>query len=78
MKKINADQIHEDEKTDKLIQHLAESSNTQANIVTEAMADVLIKQGRIEQAVEMYEKLSLNYPAKSAYFAAKIESLKPV
>jgi hypothetical protein len=78
MKKIHADHIQEDEKTDKIIQHLAESSNAEANIVTEAMADVLVKQGKTEQAVEMYGKLSLNYPSKSAYFAAKIESLKSI
>ena len=46
--------------------------------VPKAMAEVLVKQDKLEQAIEMYEKLSLNYPAKSAYFAAKIKSLKSV
>jgi hypothetical protein len=36
----------------------------------------LIKQNKQEKAIEMYEKLSLMNPSKSAYFAAKIESLK--
>ena len=79
MKKIHTGQLPGgDEQTDQMIQNLAEGSNTTTNVITEAMAEVLVKQNKIEQAIEMYEKLSLNYPAKSAYFAAKIESLKPV
>ena len=79
MKKIHPHQLTEsDEQTDKIIQHIAEGSNTNTHVVTEAMAEVLVKQDKLEQAIEMYEKLSLNYPAKSAYFAARIESLKSV
>jgi hypothetical protein len=78
MKKLHTQLPEGDEQTDKIIQHIAETSNTHTNIVTEAMAEVLVKQDKLEQAIEMYEKLSLNYPAKSAYFAAKIKSLKPV
>ena len=78
LKKIHAQVPEVDEQTDKMIQYIAETSNTNTNIVTEAMAEVLVKQDKIAQALEMYEKLSLNYPAKSAYFAAKIESLKSV
>ena len=76
MKKIHAQLPETDEQTDKIIQHIAESSNINTDVVTEAMAEVLVKQNKIEQAIEMYEKLSLNYPAKRAYFAAKIKSLK--
>ena len=54
----------------------AEASNQEKDVLTEAMAEVLVQQGRIGKAVEVYEKLSLNYPAKSAYFAAKINELK--
>jgi hypothetical protein len=78
MKKLHSQLPDPDEQTDKIIQHIAESSNTNTNVVTEAMAEVLVKQDKIQNAIEMYEKLSLNYPAKSAYFAAKIKSLKPV
>ncbi len=66
-----------DEYTDKRIQNIAETSNKNAEITTEAMAEVLIRQDKTDKAIEMYRKLSLNYPAKSAYFAAKIQSLKP-
>jgi hypothetical protein len=77
MKKIHAQKIElEDPQTDKKIQGIAETSNVETEVVTEAMADVLIKQDKIEKAIEMYEKLSLNNPTKSAYFAAKIERLK--
>ena len=40
------------------------------------MAEVFIQQGKIEKAHDIYKKLSLLNPAKSAYFAAKIELLK--
>lgn len=44
--------------------------------VTETMARLMEKQGRTEKAVEIYEKLSLKYPDKKAYFASCIEKLK--
>lgn len=79
MKKINAEKPTEsDEQTEKVIQHIAESSNANINFVTEAMAEVLLKQGKTAQAIDMYQKLSLNYPNRSAYFASKINSLKSV
>ena len=77
MKKIHGLQpVTQDPQTDMKIQGIAEFSNVEADVVTEAMADVLVKQDKIEKAIELYEKLSLNNPSKSAYFAAKIESLK--
>jgi len=45
-------------------------------VVTEAMAEVLLKQGMREKAAEVYRKLSLLNPDKSSYFATKIEQLK--
>jgi len=58
------------------IQTLAEKSNKEDEVITEAMADVLVQQGRIAKAVEVYKKLSLLNPSKSTYFAAKIDQLK--
>ena len=58
------------------IQTLAEKSNTAGEILTESMAEVLAKQGKTGRALELYQKLSLLDPSKSAYFAAKIEHLK--
>ena len=62
--------------SDIAIQALAAKSNKEGEIVTEAMADVLIQQGKARKAIEVYKKLSLLNPSKSAFFAAKIEQLK--
>jgi hypothetical protein len=43
--------------------------------VTEAMADIWIKQGNINKAKEVLHKLSLLDPSKSAYFANRIKEL---
>jgi hypothetical protein len=62
--------------TDINIQILADASNIEANVVTEAMANILIQQGSIKKAIEVLEKLSLLNPGKTAYFAAQINQLK--
>ncbi len=61
---------------DVTIQTLAEKSNTEAEVLTESMAEVFERQGKIAKATEVYQKLSLLNPAKNAYFAAKIDNLK--
>lgn len=43
---------------------------------TESMAEVLMSQGKTEQARDVYKKLSLLYPEKSTYFASKIDLLQ--
>lgn len=58
------------------VQAMAEKSNTENEIVTEAMAEVFAQQGKAAKAAEVYQKLSLLNPGKSAYFAAQIEKLK--
>lgn len=60
------------------IQKFAETSNTVREVVTEAMAAVLEKQGKNEKAIELYKKLSFLNPHKSAYFADKIKNLKGI
>lgn len=77
MKKVNARGVPTlDDASTNRIQKIAEVSNVEADIVTEAMAEVLQKQGKSLKAIEVYEKLSLTDPSKSAYFAAQIERLK--
>ena len=44
-------------------------------VASETLAELLAAQGHHERAVEMYEQLSLRYPAKSATFAARIAAL---
>ena len=58
------------------VEQLAENSLQEREIVTEAMAEVWEKQGNSAKAIDIYSKLSLLEPAKSPYFAAKIEDLK--
>ena len=77
MKKVHTDPEAElVNPTDLSIQKLAEKSNTEDEVVTEAMADVLVQQGKTGKAIEVYKKLSLQNPSKNAYFAAKIGQLK--
>jgi hypothetical protein len=77
MKKVHTDEDlpKGDEQTERNIQQIAEHSNAAAEVVTEAMADVLVKQDKKDKAIEVYRKLSLINPSKSAYFAAKINEL---
>lgn len=78
MKRINPNQVElkTDEAGEVQVQHIAQHSNETQEIVTETMAEVLVKQGKFDQAIEIYEKLSFINPSKSVYFAAKIEELK--
>jgi len=58
------------------VQSIADTSNQPKAVDTETMAEVLVKQGKLDKAIEVYEKLSLLNPGKTAYFAAKINQLK--
>jgi hypothetical protein len=64
------------DETQEAIQHIAEKSNMEDEVVTEAMAEVYLQQGNTRRAIRVYEKLSLLNPAKSAYFATQIEKVK--
>lgn len=66
----------EPKQLDQNVAQLAEKSNIETEVITEAMAEVYLQQGKISKANEVYEKLSLQNPAKSTYFAGKIENLK--
>jgi len=45
-------------------------------MVTETLAKILIKQGQLDKAIQVYKDLSLQNPEKSAYFDAQIKNLK--
>jgi hypothetical protein len=64
------------EKEAEQIRHFAAHSIEERDILTESMAEVLAKQGMYENAIALFQKLSLIYPPKSAYFASRIEQLK--
>jgi len=77
MKKVHADKLPAGSpQADIAVQTLAEKSNAEDEVVTESMAEVFAMQGKTAKAMEVYKKLSLLNPGKSAFFAAKIEQLK--
>ena len=78
MKKLPAQAMAEkpDDKDVDRIRHFAAHSIDEREILTESMAEVLAKQGMYENAIALFQKLSLIYPPKSAYFASRIEQLK--
>ena len=65
-----------DDITNQSIQRIAEHSIEEKEVLTEAMAEVWVKQGNPGKAIRVYEKLSLLNPGKSSYFARRIEQLK--
>lgn len=65
-----------DDETEQQVINNAAHSITKDEIVTETMAEVLEKQGKIDKAIEVYKQLSILYPEKSVYFAAKIKQIK--
>jgi hypothetical protein len=78
MKRLPSKEISQaiDSASESKVQHLAADSVHDSDIVTEAMAEVWIKQGNREKAIETYNKLGLLNPSKKAYFAGLIENLK--
>ncbi len=78
MKKLPASELTKDldPGSENKVMDMAAHSIESASVVTEAMAEVWLKQGNTEKAIEVYNKLSLQNPSKKAYFAAKIDHLK--
>jgi tetratricopeptide (TPR) repeat protein len=46
------------------------------DLMTETLANIHIKQGRYQKAIEIFERLRLKYPEKSVYFARRIEEME--
>ncbi len=74
----NPPQISSNPEGENAVAETAKNSNQPREILTEAMAEVLEKQGQLEKAIQLYIKLSFLIPEKSSYFAAKIEQLKGI
>lgn len=55
---------------------MAVDSIEKEELLSESMAEVYIKQGKYEQALNIYKKLILSFPEKKVYFASKIDILR--
>ncbi len=61
----------------KIVRRLAKQSLSENPVVaSETLAELLVSQGNLEKAIQMYQQLSLKMPKKKKYFAAKIKELK--
>ncbi len=45
------------------------------DLASDSLAEIYAKQGKYDMAIDMYKKLSLRNPQKSAYFARKIDAI---
>lgn len=78
LKSSKSKQIKASSKTEKEQATITKIPNqeSQASFITETLAEIYIKQGYYDKAIESYHKLSLKYPKKNTYFASQIEKVK--
>jgi predicted Zn-dependent protease len=58
---------------------ITEKSDTEnEELITETLAAIYFEQNNYEKALSAYKKLSLKYPEKSIYFAARIEEIEKI
>lgn len=51
------------------------STSFKDGLVSENLANIMVSQGKVDKAVDIYKKLIWKFPQKKAYFAARIEEL---
>ena len=66
--------------TPEFVPQIEDNNNSATNgddgFFTETLAKIYIKQGRYSKALEIIQRLNLNYPKKNAYFADQIRFLE--
>lgn len=74
--KLAAAMEEENEEIPEEVFEMAVNSITQEDdLASESLAEIHVKQGKYDKAIDMYRKLSLRNPQKNAYFARKIEEI---
>lgn len=58
------------------LQEENENNEPDEGYFTETLAKIYIKQGRYEQALEIIQRLNLNFPKKNSYFADQLRFLE--
>ncbi|MGI4735085.1 MAG: hypothetical protein ACRYG7_07895, partial [Janthinobacterium lividum] len=53
------------------------STRAVPDLASENLAKILVRQGKPDRAIAIYERLMVKHPEKMAYFAAQIDSLRP-
>ncbi len=65
-----------DEIPDDVFNMAVSSISREEGLISESLAEILVRQGKHEKAIEMYRKLSLRNPQKNAYFVGRIEQIQ--
>lgn len=63
-------------KEEQVEQFASKSIEESVDIASETYANLLIRQNQHEKAIQVYERLKLIFPEKSAFFAEQIENLR--
>lgn len=66
----------EPENTQDVSEAVEDSSSEQTDVLTETLARIYINQHKYDKAINIFSKLKLKNPDKSAYFAAQISELR--
>jgi hypothetical protein len=70
------DELPPETKTKKLHEWAKQSIVEDDDLVSETLANLFANQGNYKKAIDIYERLSLQIPEKSNFFAAKIQELR--
>lgn len=76
---IDQPKINPAESSSNTLDEIVSVENTDdSEMITDTLAKIYIKQGFYDKAIHAYEKLSLKYPEKNAYFASQIKKIKEI